>query len=194
MQPIAFALQQAQEDVAKYTFNFPDELLYERPGNAASVAFHLQHLTGVLDRMFTYAENMPLKEAQLNWLQSEGKAPEKYASAEELVKIFNDQIEISLQKLKRIDIKILTEPRAETPTHFISVGLDKDLRQAMKNATLNACNFIKDELGYTFNEALSICSTAVDFEVTQVVDQTMGVNAMIPKAIFTNKKFEFWNA
>lgn len=90
--------------------------------------------------------------------------------------------------------KKITEPRAETPTHFIAVGLDKDLRQAMKNATLNACNFIKEELGYTFNEALSICSTGVDFEVTQVVDQTMGVNAMIPKSIFTNRKFEFWNS
>ncbi len=111
LQPIVFALQQAQEDVAKYTFNFPDKLLYERPGNAASVAFHLQHLSGVLDRMFTYAENMPLKEAQLKWLQSEGKAPEKYTSAEELVRIFNQQIETSLQKLKSIDINMLTEPR-----------------------------------------------------------------------------------
>lgn len=90
--------------------------------------------------------------------------------------------------------KKIAQPRAETPTHFIAVGLDKDLRQAMKNATLAACNFIKDELGFTFNEALSITSTAVDFEVTQVVDQTVGVHAMIPKAIFTNKKFAFWNA
>lgn len=90
--------------------------------------------------------------------------------------------------------KKITEPRAETPTHFIAVGLDKDLREAMKKATLNACNFIKEELGYTFNEALSITSTAVDLEVTQVVDQTVGVHAMIPKAIFVKRKFEFWNA
>jgi acetamidase/formamidase len=90
--------------------------------------------------------------------------------------------------------KKITQPRAETPTHFIAVGLDKDLRQAMKNATLAACNFMADDLGFTFNEALSIASTAVDFEVTQVVDQTVGVHAMIPKAIFTNKKFPFWNS
>jgi len=64
----------------------------------------------------------------------------------------------------------------------------------MKNATLAACNFIKDDLDFTFNEALSIASTGVDFEVTQVVDQTVGVNAMIPKSIFTNRKFEFWNS
>jgi acetamidase/formamidase len=53
-------------------------------------------------------------------------------------------------------------------------------------------NFIKDNMGYTFNEALSIASTGVDFEVTQVVDKTLGVNAMIPKSIFTNKKFPYW--
>ncbi len=83
--------------------------------------------------------------------------------------------------------------RAETPTHFIAIGLDPDLSKAMKNAATEAVNFIKDDLGFTFNEALSICSTGVDFEVTQVVDQTLGANAMIPKSIFTNKKFPYWS-
>ncbi|MDB5210932.1 MAG: acetamidase [Sediminibacterium sp.] len=82
---------------------------------------------------------------------------------------------------------------AETPSHFIAIGLDADLTKAMKNATTNAVNFIKDELGYTFNEALSITSTGVDLEVTQVVDQTLGVHAMIPKGIFTNRKFPYWS-
>ena len=57
----------------------------------------------------------------------------------------------------------------------------------MKNALSEAVAFIKDELGFTFNEALSIASTGVDFEVSQVVDQTLGVHAMIPKSIFTKK-------
>ncbi|GAB3881001.1 acetamidase/formamidase family protein [Spirosoma agri] len=88
--------------------------------------------------------------------------------------------------------KTLKLPRAETPTHFIAVGLDKDLNRAMKNALSEAVAFIQTELGFTFNEALSIASTAVDFEVSQVVDQTLGVHAMIPKAIFTTKKFTYW--
>ncbi|WP_460976591.1 acetamidase/formamidase family protein [Spirosoma knui] len=88
--------------------------------------------------------------------------------------------------------KALKMPRAETPTHFIAVGLDKDLNKAMKNALTEATTFIKDELGFTFNEALSIASTGVDFEVSQVVDQTLGVHAMIPKAIFTKRKFSYW--
>lgn len=111
LQPVAFALMQAQEDVGKLMLDFPDALLYERPGGAASPAFHLQHLTGVLDRMFTYAENLPLNEAQLTWLQSEGKNQERYNSVQELVQIFNNQIETSLQKLQHINTETLTEAR-----------------------------------------------------------------------------------
>lgn len=111
LQPIVFALMQAREDVNAITIDFPNHLLWERPGNAASPAFHLQHLTGVLDRMFTYAENKPLNEVQLNWLNLEGKIPDQNISVSGLVEIFNNQIEISLQKLKTINLETLTEPR-----------------------------------------------------------------------------------
>lgn len=111
LQPIAFALMQAREDVNKFMVDFADDLLYERPGGAASVAFHLQHLSGVLDRMFTYTENLPLNEAQLNWLNQEGKPQDQNISVSDLVDIFNHQIETSLQKLQNIDFKTLIEPR-----------------------------------------------------------------------------------
>ena len=87
---------------------------------------------------------------------------------------------------------LLKMPRAETPTHFIAVGLDRDLDNAMKQALAEAVQFIQTELGFTFSQALSIASTGVDFEVSQVVDQVLGVHAMIPKAIFTKKKFGYW--
>lgn len=111
LQPIAFALMQAQEDVNEMTVGFPDHLLWERSGGAASPAFHLQHLTGVLDRMFTYAENMPLNEAQLNWLHQEGKPQGQTIFVSNLVDAFNQQIKISLQKLQNIDLETLTELR-----------------------------------------------------------------------------------
>jgi hypothetical protein len=120
LQPIAFALMQAREDVNQFTLDFPDTLLYQRPGGAASPAFHLQHLTGVLDRMFTYAENKPLNEAQLNWLNQEGKIQDQPVSVSELVAIFNQQIEISLQKLKAINLDTLTEPRGVGRKQFPS--------------------------------------------------------------------------
>lgn len=112
LQPIVFALMQAQEDVNEMMHGFPDHLLWERPSGAASPAFHLQHLTGVLDRMFTYAENMPLNEAQLNWLHQEGKPQDQNISVSDLVDAFNQQIEISLQKPQNIDLETLTEPRS----------------------------------------------------------------------------------
>ena len=86
----------------------------------------------------------------------------------------------------------LKMPRAETPTHFIAVGLDKDLNIAMKQALSETVQFLQTDLGFTFNQALSIASTGVDFEVSQVVDQVLGVHAMIPKALFTKKKFGYW--
>lgn len=89
--------------------------------------------------------------------------------------------------------KPLKMTRAETATHFIAIGIDPDLRVAMKNAISEATDFLQKELGFTFNQALSICSTGVDFMVSQVVNRTVGVHAMIPKSIFTNKKFEYWS-
>jgi acetamidase/formamidase len=104
-------------------------------------------------------------------------------------------IEASLSLVAKFIVhkgKTIKMARAETPTHFIAIGVDPDLRQAMKNALAEATGFLKEELGYTFNQALSICSVGVDFEVSQVVNKTMGVHAMIPKSIFTDKKFKYW--
>lgn len=81
---------------------------------------------------------------------------------------------------------------AESPTHLIAIGLDPDLNKAMQNAAREATSLIMNNLKFTFNEALSVCSTGVDFEVTQVVDKTFGVNGMIPKSIFPGKDFQYW--
>lgn len=88
--------------------------------------------------------------------------------------------------------KEIKMPTAETPEHFIVFGLNPDLDEAMKQALSEAIRFIHEDLGYTYEEALSISSTAVDFEITQVVDRTEGVHGMIPKSIFTQKKFDYW--
>ena len=64
LQPAAHALLQSKEEVFKYTEGFPEFLLWKRPAGRASVGFHLQHITGVLDRMLTYAEEQQLSEKQ----------------------------------------------------------------------------------------------------------------------------------
>ena len=61
LQPVAHALLQAAEEVAALLTDFPAEKLAERPLGLASVGFHLRHLTGVLDRTFTYARSEALR-------------------------------------------------------------------------------------------------------------------------------------
>ena len=71
LQPVAHALLQAREEVGKIMEGFPEALLWEKPAGVASVGFHLQHLSGVLDRLFTYAQGTSLTTEQLNALQAE---------------------------------------------------------------------------------------------------------------------------
>ena len=108
LQPVAHALLQAQEEVYVHTRDFPTELLNNRPAEVASVGFHLQHLRGVLDRLFTYARGEVLSEIQLEELQNEGKI---LASTGALLQAFDNQIEQAIQQLRSTSEASLTEAR-----------------------------------------------------------------------------------
>jgi len=86
----------------------------------------------------------------------------------------------------------LKGPRAETPTHYIIYGLDPDLDQAMKNAMLSTLEFLKEKEGYDMMQAYTLCSAAVDFHVTQVVDKTLGIHGLVAKKLFVNDKDTYW--
>jgi acetamidase/formamidase len=75
-------------------------------------------------------------------------------------------------------------PRAETPTHFITMGLHPDLDEAARMATREMIDFLVSEKGMSRDEAYILCSLAVDLRVTQLVDDTKGIHAMLPKSIF----------
>ena len=75
-------------------------------------------------------------------------------------------------------------PRGETPTHWIAMGLDADLDQAMIHAVREAIDFLVTEKHLSREDAYALCSVAVDFNVTQAVDGVKGVHAMIPRSIF----------
>jgi acetamidase/formamidase len=91
------------------------------------------------------------------------------------------------QFIVRKDMKI-TWPRAETPTHWIVMGLNPNLEEAMKMAVRETIGFITQRFPkLTREEAYMIASVAVDYHVTQVVDGTKGIHGMIPKAIFTTQ-------
>jgi acetamidase/formamidase len=88
------------------------------------------------------------------------------------------------QFIVRKDMNI-TWPRAETPTHWIVIGLSPNLEEAMKIAVRETINLITEKFPrLSRQEAYMIASIAVDYHVTQVVDGTKGIHGMIPKAIF----------
>ncbi|WP_416443031.1 DinB family protein [Leeuwenhoekiella sp. A16] len=109
LQPAAHALKQAVEDMYKYTADFPPELLWEKPAGRASVGFHLQHLTGVLDRMLTYAAGENLSENQFDYLKKEGKIVD--VSVDQLVDAFAEKVKEALAKFKTVPEAILMEER-----------------------------------------------------------------------------------
>ncbi|HEX3992332.1 MAG TPA: acetamidase/formamidase family protein [Acetobacteraceae bacterium] len=77
----------------------------------------------------------------------------------------------------------LKMPRAETPTHFISMGLNEDLDQAMKQALREMIAFICSRSNLSREQAYSFCSLAVDFHVTQTVNGEKGVHGMLKKGL-----------
>jgi uncharacterized damage-inducible protein DinB len=112
LQPVAHALLQAADEVQEVLQAYPDDALWARPGGVASVGFHLQHMRGVIDRLFTYADGKPLSPLQRTELEAEGKAPKGEVSTAELVQAFRDKVEQALVQLRATDERTLTDHRA----------------------------------------------------------------------------------
>lgn len=90
------------------------------------------------------------------------------------------RIQVVLHKQKNF-----SWPIAETSTHWITLGMDKDLNLAMAAAARNAIKFLSSRAHITDLDAYGLCSIACSFRVTQVVDIMRGVHAMIPKSLFS---------
>jgi acetamidase/formamidase len=75
-------------------------------------------------------------------------------------------------------------PRAETPTHYISMGLDEDLDQAARIATREMVEFLSAEKHLSRDDAYMLCSMVGNLRVTQAVDATKGVHMMVAKSVF----------
>jgi uncharacterized damage-inducible protein DinB len=110
LQPVAHALLQAREEVEAVMAGFPEERLWNRPGGVASVGFHLQHLAGVIDRLFTYARGESLNDGQLQALTSEGE-PDPILQSQDLIVDFAAQVDLALRQLRSTDERTLTEYR-----------------------------------------------------------------------------------
>ena len=112
LQPVAHALIQGREETRSLLQNFPAELLWNRPAGLASVGFHLQHVAGVVDRLFTYARGESLSREQRETLAREGHQPEADGGIDDLLDAFDAQVERALSHLREVQPATLSETRA----------------------------------------------------------------------------------
>jgi acetamidase/formamidase len=97
-------------------------------------------------------------------------------------------IETSLRGRVRLTVRkgmTLAWPRAETPTHYISMGTDDDLAAATRVAIQEMVDFLSATRGYDKHTAYQLTSVAGDVAITQLVDGKVGVHVKMPKSIFT---------
>src|SRR4051812_21213654 len=76
LMPVAHALLQVQEDLRALAARVPPADVWQRPGGAGSIAFHVRHIGGSVDRLFTYARGEALNPAQHAGLSAEASDPE----------------------------------------------------------------------------------------------------------------------
>lgn len=111
LQPAAFALVQAREDIETAAAGLSPEELSARPGGAASVGYHLVHLAGSIDRLLTYSRGGTLNDDQKRALAAEREAPSPDASPASLVRDAQAAIDRALVALRAADPSMLHEPR-----------------------------------------------------------------------------------
>jgi len=122
--PVAHALLQARFEVGLLQ-DLDAATLWARPGGAASIAFHLQHLAGSLDRLCTYARDERLTAAQREFLSAERDGGDSALGAAEMVRNVEEAIDAAMAQLRATAPSMLTEERrlgkAQLPTTVIGL-------------------------------------------------------------------------
>ena len=111
LQPVAHALLQAREDVAEITPPLSADDLWRRPADAATAGFHLKHLAGALDRLFTYARGEALTAEQIAYLKAEAQPGEPAADAPALIAVVTAAIDRAMLQVRGTSEAGLLEPR-----------------------------------------------------------------------------------
>ena len=81
------------------------------------------------------------------------------------------------------DGRTLSNPRAETPTHFISMGFHASLDEALRIALRDMIALVQARSGMDATQAYQLCSLAADFRITQSVNGEKGVHGMLAKKL-----------
>ena len=111
LMPAVHALMQAREEVEGLVASVPAEHVWQRPGGAASIGFHVRHLGGALERLLTYARGERLSESQLAAARAEGEPGEPAPSLREVAAGTHAAIESALEQLRATAREELLSPR-----------------------------------------------------------------------------------
>jgi len=106
--PAVHALLQVREDLHRLLATVPDSHVWQRPGGAASIGFHLRHTGGALDRLLTYARGESLSDAQKQFLRTEEEPGEPLA---DLVRGVDQTIDAALVQLRATPAEVLVTVR-----------------------------------------------------------------------------------
>ncbi len=122
LQPVAHILSQVRESVGEMVVGLSEDEWNRRPAGVASAAFHVRHITGVIDRLFTYARGQALAPGQLAAIKLEG-APLAIAEVAGALDALSKQVDAAIAELTTVDVTTLGEfrgvGRAQLPSTVI---------------------------------------------------------------------------
>jgi DinB family protein len=111
LQPVAHILLQVRESVGELVAGLTPDQWNARPAGVASAAFHVRHISGVIDRLFTYARGEALSEAQFEAVRLEG-AELNEQSVAPILAALNSRVDAALAELRQVDPATLGDFRA----------------------------------------------------------------------------------
>ena len=111
LMPAAHAMVQAGEDVEAAVADLSPAQLWVKPGGAASVAFHLRHIAGSVDRLLTYGRGRQLDDRQREALSAERSMQDPLPELSSLVANVKAAVELALRTFRECDPASLTTPR-----------------------------------------------------------------------------------
>jgi len=111
LQPVAHILLQVAESVDELVPGLTLEQWNARPANIASAAFHVRHMAGVIDRLFTYARGDALSDGQFTALRAESERFTE-GDAERAIAELHRRVDVAVDELRTIDAATLGEYRA----------------------------------------------------------------------------------
>ena len=111
LMPVAHALLQVREDLERLAGRVPAQHVWQKPGTAASIGFHVKHTGGALDRLFTYARGEALTDEQVRAARAEGVPGEPPATLGAIVADVHGIVDRALDQLRSATVESLLQPR-----------------------------------------------------------------------------------